>query len=227
MLCCSMQVVDMLLFRTFAELTEADVSADPLILLPCGHLFLASTLDGHMEMSGAYSYSRMPCSSSDSNATTATNNGSSSSDSPATTATNNGSSSSDSPATTATNNSSSSSEAGHPSNAAAAADADSATQSDLEPWGSPLHRNDFPPPKWCPDCRRVVAGVRRYGRVVLHSQLGVIQRKHAQAIRWVLDMQALAGCDKLRQETLAASEKQSDLFQLWNRCAVSHFCQHM
>lgn len=143
-----MQVVDILLFRTFGELTEADASADPLVLLPCGHLFLTSTLDGHMEMSGAYARS----SSND------PSNGSGT-------------------------------EAGHPSSTAAAADASSTTQSDLEPWGGPLHRNDFPPPKSCPDCRRVVTGVRRYGRVVLHSQLGVIQRKHAQAIRWVLDTQ--------------------------------------
>jgi hypothetical protein len=55
----------------------------------------------------------------------------------------------------------------------------------LEAWGAPLHRSDFPTPKGCPDCRRLIAGVRRYGRVVLHSQLGVTQRKHAEAVRCV------------------------------------------
>jgi hypothetical protein len=55
--------------------------------------------------------------------------------------------------------------------------------SDLEPWGVPLHRSDYPTPKHCPDCRALISGVRRYGRVVMHSQLGVTQRKYAEAIR--------------------------------------------
>lgn len=118
-----MQVVEMLLFTTFKDLSDADVTADPLIVLPCGHLFTTSTLDGLMAMSEAYA-----------------------------------------PVTPA---------------------GSSSNEEALTEWGAPLSRDDFPPPKACPDCRRVIGRVRRYGRVVMHNQLGVMQRKYAEDIRWV------------------------------------------
>ncbi|KAF6248733.1 AAA domain-containing protein [Scenedesmus sp. NREL 46B-D3] len=48
------QVVDFTLLSTFADLDDAAVDADPLQLLPCGHVFSTSTLDGWMDMAEAY-----------------------------------------------------------------------------------------------------------------------------------------------------------------------------
>jgi hypothetical protein len=39
---------------TFDQLDESTVNLDPLVVLPCGHAFLTSTLDGHLEMSSVY-----------------------------------------------------------------------------------------------------------------------------------------------------------------------------
>eukprot|EP00775_Hariotina_reticulata_P006332 gene6332-6566_t len=114
------QVVDVITFKTFNDLTADDVSTDPLLLLPCEHLYTTSTLDGHMAMGEAYAAGDCGTSSS--------------------------------------------------ANA-------------LQDWLLPLSRSDYVPPKGCPDCRQVVVGLKRYNRVVLHSQLGLMQRKHAEAIR--------------------------------------------
>ncbi len=49
------QEVDVILMRTFSDLSDADVSEDPLIQLPgCGHVFTRDTLDGHMELHRYY-----------------------------------------------------------------------------------------------------------------------------------------------------------------------------
>jgi len=42
-------------FRTYGELTDEELNNDPLIVLKCGHAFLMSTLDGHMELNDFYS----------------------------------------------------------------------------------------------------------------------------------------------------------------------------
>jgi hypothetical protein len=131
----------MYLLKTFGELTDADVTADPLIMLPCGHLFSTMTLDGHMGMAEAYEVSSSTAAVSGNSSTTAADGG---------------------------NSSSSESQSCH---------------SDLKPYGTPKHRSDFPQPKHCPNCRGFIAGVRRYGRIVLHSQLGVTQRTYAEAVR--------------------------------------------
>jgi hypothetical protein len=47
-------VVDLLKWSTFADLKESAVDRDPLLLLPCGHAYKTSTLDGWMSMSEAY-----------------------------------------------------------------------------------------------------------------------------------------------------------------------------
>jgi hypothetical protein len=151
----------MLLFKTFVELTDAEVTADPLVLLPCGHLFTTSTLDGHMAMADAYERkapSTAPAHTPAGAASSSEQGCSSSSGQP--TSSGGGSSSGQQD----------SSCHGDPA-------------SELEPWGAPIPRSDFPPPKGCPDCRQLVAGVRRYGRVVQHSLLGMTQRKHAEAVR--------------------------------------------
>lgn len=114
-----LQVVDMLMFKTFDDLSEEDITEDPLLVLHCGHAYTTSTMDGHMEISTAY----------------------------------------------------------------APAPATASSSSVLQTWQEPLSRSDFAIPKACPDCRALVVGVRRYGRVVLHSQLGLTQRKHAEAVR--------------------------------------------
>lgn len=44
----------MVMLKTFKELTEEDVSRDPLVVLDCGHAFLMSTMDNHMEMEKYY-----------------------------------------------------------------------------------------------------------------------------------------------------------------------------
>ncbi|WIA41121.1 hypothetical protein OEZ86_004749 [Tetradesmus obliquus] len=48
------QVVDLVMLSTFADLDDSAVDADPLLLLPCGHVFNTSTLDGWMDMTAAY-----------------------------------------------------------------------------------------------------------------------------------------------------------------------------
>lgn len=160
------QVVDMVMFKTFGELTDADVIADPLILLPCGHLFSTSTLDGHMAIAEAYEISSSTAAGSGCGSSgIAAASSSSSKGDPASTNT-------PSSSTAAGTNSSNSSNTESPS-----------CPSDLEPYSAPKHRSDFPQPKQCPDCRGFIAGVQRYGRIVLHSQLGVTQRKYAEAVR--------------------------------------------
>lgn len=42
------------MLSTFADLDDSAVDADPLLLLPCGHVFNTSTLDGWMDMTAAY-----------------------------------------------------------------------------------------------------------------------------------------------------------------------------
>ncbi|GBF88382.1 hypothetical protein Rsub_01094 [Raphidocelis subcapitata] len=49
------QVVDLIMATTFGDLAPADVDADPLIGLPCGHAFVASTLDGVAGLGDFYS----------------------------------------------------------------------------------------------------------------------------------------------------------------------------
>jgi hypothetical protein len=49
-----LQVVDLVMLSTFADLDESAVDSDPLLLLLCGHVFTTSTLDGWMNMSDAY-----------------------------------------------------------------------------------------------------------------------------------------------------------------------------
>ena len=44
----------MIQFRTYGELTDEDLTEDPLIVLSCGHAFLMSTLDGHMGIKEFY-----------------------------------------------------------------------------------------------------------------------------------------------------------------------------
>lgn len=158
-----LQVVDMVMLKSFRELTDTDVTSDPLILLPCGHVFTTSTLDGHMAMAEAYS-----CDAAANNADRA------------------GCDSGVGKGITGSNSSGGRAVPGKGQGLGQLDEGsacDAAT--DLQPWTTPLYRSDFPPPKGCPDCRKVIAGVKRYGRVVLHSQLGVTQRKHAEAIRWV------------------------------------------
>jgi hypothetical protein len=47
-------VVDAVLYSTFADLTDEAVSADPLVVLSCGHVFAASTLDGHTQLASRF-----------------------------------------------------------------------------------------------------------------------------------------------------------------------------
>ncbi|GIM16879.1 hypothetical protein Vretimale_19458 [Volvox reticuliferus] len=49
------QMVDQVMLRCLGELTPEDVDQDPLVVLPpCGHAFLTSTLDGLLAMSSCY-----------------------------------------------------------------------------------------------------------------------------------------------------------------------------
>jgi hypothetical protein len=45
-ICCTWQVVDLIMQTCLSELDDAAVQLDPLIKLPCGHIFTTSTLDG-------------------------------------------------------------------------------------------------------------------------------------------------------------------------------------
>ncbi|KAI9097313.1 hypothetical protein DFS34DRAFT_593980 [Phlyctochytrium arcticum] len=45
------QQVDMILFETYGNI---DVNEDPIIVLPCKHIFTMSTLDGHLRLSSCY-----------------------------------------------------------------------------------------------------------------------------------------------------------------------------
>jgi hypothetical protein len=49
-----LQVVDLVLLNSFADFDESAVDSVPLLLLPCGHVFTTSTLDGWMDMAAAY-----------------------------------------------------------------------------------------------------------------------------------------------------------------------------
>lgn len=40
--------------KAFGDLNDEDVNEDPLIVLPCSHVFTASTLDGMMELHKVY-----------------------------------------------------------------------------------------------------------------------------------------------------------------------------
>lgn len=48
------QVVDFVTNGTYGELADGAVSSDPLLLLPCGHVFATSTLDGWVDIGAAY-----------------------------------------------------------------------------------------------------------------------------------------------------------------------------
>ncbi len=39
-----------MLLRRFRDLNPEDVDADPLVVLRCGHAYLASTMDGHTKL---------------------------------------------------------------------------------------------------------------------------------------------------------------------------------
>jgi hypothetical protein len=44
----------MILLRKLKELGPEDVDADPLVVLPCGHALLVSSLDAHMRLEECY-----------------------------------------------------------------------------------------------------------------------------------------------------------------------------
>ncbi|CAD7696268.1 unnamed protein product [Ostreobium quekettii] len=48
------QVIDWCTGATYGDITEGQLNRDPIVVLPCGHLFVTSFLDGHMELSEAY-----------------------------------------------------------------------------------------------------------------------------------------------------------------------------
>ena len=52
------QEVDMIMFRKYGDLTDEELTEDPLIVLSCGHAFLTSTLDGHMGIKEFYEQDR-------------------------------------------------------------------------------------------------------------------------------------------------------------------------
>jgi hypothetical protein len=45
----------MLEFRKLGEVTDSEMEADPLVVLPCSHAFLMSTADGFMDLAAFYS----------------------------------------------------------------------------------------------------------------------------------------------------------------------------
>jgi hypothetical protein len=45
-------MVDM---RVLGEVSDSEMEADPLVVLPCGHAFLMSTADGFMNLAAFYS----------------------------------------------------------------------------------------------------------------------------------------------------------------------------
>ena len=49
-----LQEVDMMMFRKYGDLTDEELTQNPLIVLSCGHAFLKSTLDGHMGITEFY-----------------------------------------------------------------------------------------------------------------------------------------------------------------------------
>ena len=53
-----LQEVDMIMLRKYGELTDEELTEDPLIVLSCGHAFLTSTLDGHMGITDFYEQNR-------------------------------------------------------------------------------------------------------------------------------------------------------------------------
>jgi hypothetical protein len=47
-------MVDVISMSTLAELTEEDLDADPLLVLPCGHALLTSSADGEFGLRSFY-----------------------------------------------------------------------------------------------------------------------------------------------------------------------------
>lgn len=103
------EIVDLLGLSPYEEY---DVDSDPICVLPCGHFYTVSTLDGIMNL--AQYYSTRPGS----------------------------------------------------------------TGAELT-WARPipLSEADGDPPKACPSCKTIIHGVFRYGRVVQHKELLVMERK--------------------------------------------------
>ena len=55
----ALQEVDMIIFRKYGDLTDEELTQDPLIVLSCGHAFLTSTLDAHMGITEFYQKDRL------------------------------------------------------------------------------------------------------------------------------------------------------------------------
>ena len=53
-----LQEVEMITFRKYEEITDAELTKDPLIILTCGHAFLTSTLDRIVGLADFYDRDR-------------------------------------------------------------------------------------------------------------------------------------------------------------------------
>jgi hypothetical protein len=102
-----------------AEYGDHDVNKDPVVVLPCGHFFSTSTLDGHFGMSEVYVRTGI----------------------------------------------------------------DSLEYVALNPLA---HANISEKPRSCPQCRKVVHSINRYGRIFRLSELRSLERKHAISVDQLL-----------------------------------------